>query len=433
MEKKWNLQDIKPSSQKRSSRSTERLSDRAKSEKVEPKSSTRTTVSTNKKGGKGLATLALAGILLIAGVLGASFLLEETEITVNPRHREPTVNATLTAYSSPQVGELSYELMVLEADGERQVSATGQEPVSEQATGNITIYNETDRTERLIKNTRFESPEGLVFRIAESAVVPAASTDDSGQIVPGSVKAQVFADNAGEEYNLNPTSFTVPGYRENGFTELYENIYAESQESFRGGFDGMKFIIDEEELEASKNSLHEELREALLSRVDQERPAGFVVFDSATVFTYESQPSVESGDNMATIKEKAVLQIPIFAEDEFASYLAAATIPGYEGEPVRIENTEDLTFTYSNSTSTEIDLRGANSIDFRLNGKPQIIWAYDTEKLKNDLAGAPKTALTTILGAYPAIEKAEAVVRPFWKRSFSSDVSDIEIIESLSE
>lgn len=433
MEKKWNLQDIKPSGKKRGSRSSDRSLEATRPERTEPVATNRSTTNRQKKGNKKYLTLTVTALVMIAGVLGAGFLLSGTELTVYPRHREPTVNAAFTAYQTPQVGELSYELLVLEADGERQVSATGQEPVSEQATGEIVIFNKTDQTERLIKNTRFESPEGLVFHITESAIVPAASTNNNGETVPGSVRASVFADKVGEEYNLAPTNFTVPGYRENGFTELYENIYAESQSSFSGGFDGMRFIIEEAELTSAKESLHDELREALMSRVPEERPAGFVVFNEAATFTYQSQPSVESGENMVTIKEKAVLRIPIFADSEFASYLAAATIPGYEGEPVRVEDTNVLSFSYTSTTTNQSNLSGLDSIEFRLSGNPLIVWSFDAEKLKSDLAGSSKTALTTILGAYPAVEKAEAVVRPFWKRSFSSDVGDIKITETIAD
>lgn len=439
MEKKWNLQDIKPAAPKRRPRqNTSRVEEPAQAHHAHEEGDDISVVNTKKTTSKTpkRRTLLYSGIgvaFIVLIILGGGYLLSGTDVTVYPRHREPTVNASLTAYREPQVGELSYETMTLEADGERQVAASGQEPATEQATGQIEIFNNTDKRERLIKNTRFESPDGHVFHITESAEVPAAHTDDSGERVPGSVMANVFAEEAGEDYNLPPTTFTVPGYKEGGFTALYENIYAESHTAFSGGFDGMRFIIDEAELTAAKDSLHAELKDALLARIDAEKPAGFVVFKDAVAVTYQSLPSEEGGDNQATIKEKAVLQIPTFEENEFASYIAAATIPGYEGQPVRIDNYDQLQFAYADATTSATDLSSLTSFDFKLTGKPEIVWTFDHDKLKNDLAGASKTALTTILGAYPAIEKAEAVVRPFWKRSFSSKADDINLIESLDE
>jgi hypothetical protein len=79
------------------------------------------------------------------------------------------------------------------------------------------------------------------------------------------------------------------------------------------------------------------------------------------------------------------------------------------------------------------DIGAVNSINFKLSGRPQVVWEYDADKLKTDLMNTNKTALTGILGAYPAIEKAEAVIRPFWKTKFPIKISEIDIIEMISE
>ncbi|MCA9366274.1 hypothetical protein KC722_01705 [Candidatus Kaiserbacteria bacterium] len=440
MEKKWNLQDIRPAGggRKRSRPSQREMNVESAPEKrpvtEDDDGTVRLTIENGtEKKRRSFWTIIVAVLLFVVAVFGASFLLRGAEVTVYPKHREPNLNATFTAYRTPQVGELSYELMVLEADGERQVSATGEEEVTEQATGEIEIYNETANTERLIKNTRFASSDGKVFRITESVVVPGAHKNAEGELIAGTIRAEVFADEPGEEYNLAPTTFTIPGYKENGFTELYEKLYAKNTVPFTGGFNGPKFIIDDAELETAKQALHNELRDALLSRVDGEKPAGFVVFPDATTFTFESLPAVEYGDNLVTIKEKALLQIPIFGEDEFAAYIAAATIPGYEQKPVRIQDLGAITFAYASATSSTTDLGNVDQFDFKLVGKPQIVWTYDEGKLKTDLMGAPKTALTTILSGYPAIERAEAKIKPFWKRSYPDSLDQIKIVESLGE
>jgi hypothetical protein len=194
----------------------------------------------------------------------------------------------------------------------------------------------------------------------------------------------------------------------------------------------MKFIIDPAELEVAQQALRTELRNSLLTRIAAEKPAGFVLFPDAVTFTYESLPSVAYGDNLATIKEKVLLRIPLFKEDEFAKFLAVATIPGYEGNPVRIDNYDTFTFAYTNATTSSSDISNETSISFNLTGKPQIIWTFDAEKLKADLVNANKTALTTVLGGYPAIEKANAVIRPFWKTKFPTKIDEIEVKEEIS-
>jgi hypothetical protein len=297
----------------------------------------------------------------------------------------------------PQTDELTYEIMTLEAEGERQVTATGQEATQSQAEGTILIYNEEQADPvRLVTNTRFETSDGLIFKIKDSAVVPGYTEGNDGQRVPGVITAEVFADEVGEQYNVQPTKFTIPGFK--GEPE-YETVYAESVEPMTGGFDGMKFIIDEDELKTSQQALRTELRDSLLNRIEAEKPAGFLVFTGSVSFTYVTLPSVEYGDNLATIKEKVLMRIPLFKEDTFSEYIAEATIPGYEGGEIRITDHTSIDFKYENATTSASDISQLEVLQFNLIGKPQMVWEYDEGKLKTDLLNANKTALPSVLGA----------------------------------
>lgn len=433
MTQKWNLQDIRPATprKRRTQREgTEIVTQRPvemPKEEAEEAMSIRI-VDGNKKKSKSLIYAIAVFILIVGGGILASALMGGADVTVYPRHREPNVNAVFEAMKTPKTGELAYEIMTLEAEGEKQVTASGEEEVTSQAVGTIFIYNvqQTDPV-RLVTNTRFESPDGLIYKIKDSAIVP-GYTMDGGKKVPGVTTAEVYADEVGEQYNINPGKFTIPGFK--GDPE-YTTIYAESTSAFTGGFSGKKFIIDDAELQVAQQALRTELRNSLIERVEGEKPAGFVLFKDAVTFTYESLPSVEYGENLATIKEKVLLRIPLFKEDNFAEFIAQATVPGYEQVPVRISNYDTFTFAYTNATTSSSDISNSTSISFNLTGQPQIIWIYDAEKLKADLVNANKTALTSILGAYPAIEKANAVIRPFWKTKFPTKISDIKVIEVI--
>lgn len=427
MEKKWNLQDIKPAERRRPARSSlQKVSEveRVSEEGSVPRRATSESSAKKHTNKKGLLAGLLVLIVVAGGVFTFASLTGQTTVTVFPRWREPTVNAVFEA--NPQLSEsnLVYEVLTLEAEGEREVTATGQEEVEEQATGAITIYKTTEGEERLIKNTRFKSPDGLIFRITESAVVPGGTAEN-----PGSVVAQVFADEAGPEYNLAPnTQFKVPGFEESDLLELYDSIYAVNQDAFTGGHRGPKFTIDETELAAATDSLRTELREALQGRVANERPAGFILYDSSVTFTYQALPGEDIGGNKVLLKEKAILKAPMFKNEDFASFIASATIPGYENEPVRIADPSALTFEYAADTN----FSGSEAFTFKLLGRPQIIWTYDQEQLKRDLAGGSQTALNTVLGGYPSIEKANATIKPFWRNSFPENPEEIKIIEELT-
>jgi hypothetical protein len=74
------------------------------------------------------------------------------------------------------------------------------------------VYNEYSTTpQRLIKNTRFESSSGLVFRIAETVEIPGYTVSDTS-MVPGTVSVRVYADEPDPIYLIGPGDFTIPGF-----------------------------------------------------------------------------------------------------------------------------------------------------------------------------------------------------------------------------
>jgi len=377
-------------------------------------------------GGKRNTIIFIVVAVIVALGLILGYLLGGASIIVHPKYKSVNVQGTFTAKTEPAAGELGYEVLTLEADAERQVTATGKEEVTEQAQGTITIYNEySTNSVRLVKNTRFESSDGHIFRITESAVVPGYTGDGSNK-TPGTIVAKVFADEAGPEYNVAAGKFTIPGFK--GDPE-FDAVYGKSSDAFTGGFAGQKYIVDDADLQKTKDVLHEELQAALRSRLESERPAGFVLYESAITFSYSSLPATESTDGMATIKEHGVLQIPIFENSEFAGYLAQNTIAGYENSPISITDPSTLTFTYSTtgSSTTAMKLSDQNEITFDIRGDAELVWTFDHDKLVSDLAGKSKTALPAILSGYPAIERAEATIRPFWKSSFPDKKDDIKL------
>lgn len=376
--------------------------------------------------------IGILAVILIGGIFTSTAFLSKTTLTVFPEFKEPNVNAEFTAYPDRREDALTYEIMTLEQSGERQVKASGQENVQSQAKGFIEIIKTTPGSERLIKNTRFRSTDGLIYRIQESVVVPGAMKDSSGALVPGTIRAEVFADAIGDNYNLpTGTKFDVPGFKDSGLTELYESIYAENREAFTGGYNGPKFMIDDGELSTAKQSLQMELRDALLAKIESEKPADFIVFKDAVAITYNDLPTVQYGDDLVTIKVQAVLQLPLFKHGDFSSFIAKETIPTYDQELVRIRNAEELKFSYTDSNVSSSNIANLPSLTFNIVGKPLIVWEYSAEQLQKDLAGKQMTAISTVLSGYTGIKNASITGKPFWARSFPDESTKINVVESL--
>lgn len=454
MTQKWNLQDIRPTNPRpprrpapgvgeRPSPQSDRMRDPidrptrpSHPEEPDPEFNNLPPVSISDGKKKRRFSYTLALILCVAIVLtgfGISVATGGATITVFPKNRTVTVNAEFTAYRDKQPEELTYEILTLEATGERQVTATGQEEVVTQATGIIEIIKTTPGAERLIKNTRFATSDGKVFRIQESVVVPGAVNNDAGELQSGRIQAEVFADEAGEEYNLSAnTRFTIPGFEESGLTELFNSVSAVNPEAFTGGFDGPRFIIDEDELATSRQALQQELRDSLLTKIADSQPTGFTAFDNSIAITYEALPAVQYGDTLVTIREQAILQIPLFRSTDLASFIAKETIVGYNlSEGVRIANPEEIRFSYLSPTTSQSVIANEDSLSFKIVGNTEIVWTYDAEDIIANLVGKEDTAHTVVLGQYPGIERSTIDIKPFWTRTFPSDEAKITLTEVI--
>ncbi len=445
MTQKWNLQDIRPTEprRKRDFSANHTLNTNPETATVRPSRpaapedlDVNTIVIKNGNTKKKLNVIvAVVGIVLfVGGIFGASYFFSKTTLTVYPEFTVPTVNAEFIAYPEQRDGRLSYEIMTLTEVGERQVAATGERHVEEQARGYLEIIKTTPGTERLIKNTRFRSPDGLIFRIQESVVVPGAVRDNTGTLVPGTIRAEVFSDGFGEEYNLPAgTRFDIPGFQENNLNELFRSIYAENRVAFTGGYKGLRFEIDGTELSTAQQALQVELRARLLAKINEEKPADFIAFPGAISITYKSLPTIQFGENLVTIREEATLQQPLFRKSDFASYLANETVPTYNDLPVEITNIHDLTFAYMDANLSARDLRNETALNFTILGRPQIVWQFDAEQLKTDLAGKPFTALAVVLPAHPGIRSAAVTRKPFYSRSFPDKPEEIIVETKIEE
>ncbi|HEX4799254.1 MAG TPA: hypothetical protein VFV22_01820 [Candidatus Paceibacterota bacterium] len=439
MQKKWNLQDIRPATQQRPTQvrqpsSQPRTDISPRIQRPAPTEISQVSdidtidiIDGNKVKKKRAFFTALISLLIISGAYFFNILIGGATITIQPKVREITVQSEISAKKTPMAGELSYELLTLDASAEKQVQAKGKEEAKVPASGKIFVYNTNSSPQKLIANTRFESPDGLIFRIKESIEVPAASAS-AEDVIPGKIVVDVFADQVGEKYNIQPTRFTVPGLKG---SPQFDAVYAESTTAFTGGFEGDRYIIDPTDLQTAQQELHVELRNILLTQIKEKVPAGFLLYDDAITFTFTSLPATEYGDTLATIKETATLHAPIFKENMFSQYLAELGVPEYNNEPVTLSDPKSLVFSYTDPQTSLLDISTLDSLDFTLRGNTKVIWQFDEQKLKNDLIGKRKTDSTQVLSNYKSIENANTVVRPFWATTFPDDIEEIEVITEM--
>jgi len=356
----------------------------------------------------------IIGIIILVVILTT---FSGAEVTIYPKQAEANINTSLNTRDkevSSEVDTLTYQKISISEESFRTVEATGEEEVQQKSSGKITIYNDyTDKDQPLVKNTRFESPEGLIFRIDTSVVVPGKT--DSG---PGSIEVEVYADGVGEEYNIGPTDFTVPGFK--GLPQ-YDSFTAKSNSGMNGGFIGTRSVVKESDVEDTLKILQEELKTTLKDKADAQIDQDHVLIYDLSSFVFEVLPRDDSGKEVK-IKVKGTLVATVFSVTEFSKAVAEQSLKTFNPEDeVRIADISALTIE---STSGEVD-----EIILNIDGNANFIWQTDTESLKQDLKGMTRKDLKTILQKYQGITRAEAVIKPFWKKEFPENVDKITIVE----
>ncbi len=331
-------------------------------------------------------------------------------------------NDTYTAHKTGE-GKLLYSVVKLSKDKGLDVSVSGEEEVSRKASGTIVVYNNASaESERLIANTRFETPDGLIYRVAEAIVIPGKKTVN-GVIQPGTLEVTVYADQPGDTYNITLADFTVPGL---AGSSKFNTIYARSKTKMSGGFVGREMVVNSQDKLETKTKLETALRDELTAEAKAQVPDEFILFPTLSSVTFEDLPQTNS-----TNKDGVVLNIRgnlngvMFKRSDLSNHLALGKITPVAGESVDILTLDSLSFSFVDTSPADLLL--SDKLNFSVAGEVTAVWRTDEVALKADLVGKHKIGISSILNNYPTIISATATIRPFWKSSFPSDSADITI------
>jgi hypothetical protein len=198
-----------------------------------------------------LWTLILVSFIVICLL---TFVFNNANIYIEPKTIEQNISISLNMKNT--VEKSTYDMVEIKKEALKTVEKSGVKKVVSKAGGEITIYNNfNNNTQKLVKNTRFESADGKIFRIVDSVTVPAKVGNTQG-----SVNAKVTADSVGEGYNISVGKFTIPGFKG---SPRYNAFYAESKKPMSGGANSEKTFFSSSDIETSKMEMQAELRTSI--------------------------------------------------------------------------------------------------------------------------------------------------------------------------
>ncbi len=361
-----------------------------------------------------------AGIPLLAVVaiiIAFTYFFASATLTVTPLSAKAPLQDSFVFSAD----EKALQKITVQVEGEKKLARTVINKVEKKASGTITIYNIYDnKSQRLVKNTRFETEDGKIYRIDSSVVVPPMRVVQ-GEKIPGTVDAVAHADTVGEAYNIGPSKFTIPGFKG---TPKYTGYYGESKESMTGGASKDKLVVAEEDFKKAAAEIDAKLNADIKNSLMAKVPDGFILYDNGIHYSFGGNENEVNQNDSLPYKRTAVATAYVFSKDALARLIAAKVLEKYNNEPVNIKNLANLTFAYGR----EPDFVKDDSVSVLLTGTAEVVWIPDTKKFIENVAGKPKSIVPSIMNTFPSIKEVKVSLVPFWKSDFPEDVSDIKAV-----
>lgn len=380
------------------------------------------------RSGRGIWYVAALAIVIL--VFALTYVFAGAEITVTPRQGTVELTGPLVAEKVSRTG-LTFQMMVVEDQASAEVASSGQTHVEKKATGTVKLFNNNSTSpQKLLIDTRLTDASGKIYKTKVATTVPGQKLV-AGKLVPGTVEVAIYADEAGESYNIGKdVELKIFGFKGG---PKYNTIYAKTTTEISGGFSGQSSNISEEDLKSKTDSLKDDLTKSLSEKARAQLPESFVFYEKASLVDFD-EPVIETATDgtTATINIAATMNAVIFKETELTRALVSGVVSDEDRDKVHVSNIRDLNIELDPATAIG-DPATMESIKIGISDKINVVWDIDEEGLKTALSGIRRKEFESKMIQFKNIDKAELDLKPFWKSRLPEKARSIKIINALTQ
>lgn len=364
-------------------------------------------------------------VVLAFGFFVSNYFSRAT-VTIEPTTKSASLDSDFVAGASGLGEQFAFKSVSLTEEQSEEVTATIEKKIQNRASGKVMIYNwYSGASQRLVINTRLESPERKIFRLEKSVEVPGGIVVDGKVTVPGQVEATVHADIPGEGYNIGVSNFTLPGLKgDPRYTKFRAASVADSP--IRGGFSGTVMVPSEEAIATTLGELKEGLKKTTIEKIKAQIPESEVFFPGSMVIKFEEIPQDFTKNKTAKVVARATITVFFFDTNVLTRKIVETVSPDEKDKLFSISNLSSLAFTFVDPVDNVV-FSDLSKIRFHLSGEINMVGQIDSEKIKTALAGKKKTDFPTLLKEQNNIYKADMAIRPLWKVVFPNDLEKITV------
>lgn len=237
-------------------------------------------------------------LLLLGGIFFTSVRKATVDVTYAPAKISFTDVVQLGKNRGQDGRSVAGSVEVKSVTVTKTYSPNGTEKIEIPISGTVRIKNETARSQPLVKTTRLLAPDGKLYRLTASVVVPANSELKD---------VAVYADVVGPTQGLAAgTQFTIPGLWE----PVQKKIYAIADAELKGGIDERGVVTQSDVQRAEAD-----IRTALIAQAqgDAQRAGENAAFTVSSVtldglqLERKAEPGKTVGPFTVTARAKAVV------------------------------------------------------------------------------------------------------------------------------
>ena len=370
---------------------------------------------------KGVRGIWFLFFLLLIVAVGIAFRISKAEIAIFPETEMVNFEAELTVNtkieeSDFEKGIIPGELFKIERSLSETFTSSGKSLAK--AEGVIRLYNAyTTKSETWLAGTRFVSADGKVFKSKNQIRVPGAGISN-GKMTPSYVDVSVIAAEAGEEYNIDPSYFSIYVYRG---TPRYTKFYGESSEAMQGG--GESPSVTKTDIEGAEEYLIETIKEKCEQDIGSEIGGESVLLeDVLKTEIIESSSLAKFGDEVGEFNFtiKAESSTIIFEKQEVENFVKNIILSRISEENLLYE--ESLSIEYTAKVVNFECGKTIVSLSFSAKTYPKL----DLPGLKKDLIGKSSGEAKAFLKEQPGVADAEVKFWPFWVECVPKDLDKIK-------
>jgi len=359
-------------------------------------------------------------------VLTATFVFPKADVLVSPTKEKVQLNVDVVF--NPEVKAVDFEKNIVPGQIfkitktiSKEFSTTQEEDIKRKANGVITIYNAySSESQTLVETTRFKSPDGKIFHIIKTITVPGAKIEN-GNIIPSSIEANVIADEAGEDYNIGPSRFDIPGFEG---TDKYKGFYGESKKNMTEGLIKKGLVVGKDDVANAEAELKDQLIKAAKEELKTQLGEDLKLIEESLVAdVVESVPSPSLGEpaDKFTLNLKALAQVFAYKESDLNDLIEEKIALKISDKRLTLPKTQKVDFQYE-----KVDFSSSEA-SFNLIVEEDISWKIDEDRLKEILAGKNEIEAQEAIKLFSEITSARVSLWPFWLKNIPRDFRKIRI------